>query len=478
MNNHLLLAYTWSTGNIGDIGITPGALRLIGKQKPDLPVWLLAGQAEDHPHYRQVQRYYEKFDNVARIIPNRLYGQLSANHADSHAWQEFIGRWGIHKVRAFQEGCIPSFEAEQMADDMLDRFSRAVYDYLLREHPDDARAFSEAGFVLYNSGMTLNFGRVGMRNLENTLKMALPLLIARVLGIPYGINGQSFEAIDWPTDLIHRKLFQDAAFVYCRDSDSLRYLQQRGLLNRNSGFRPDSTFFFQQFDETWADAYMRANGLEDKRFISVILRLPDPEKTGFDPTPGAVHAKGYSRQDMVSGAISGPRLHDHMEKVKTFIEDFVSGTGMKALICHETRHTLTRAKERLWKRLSPETQKRCVYLDEFWSPDQAYSIIKRTRILVSMEMHSVIMSLNVGTPAVHIPFAEAGRKREMMRDIGVGDWLLDIDECLPGEITDVAIRIHDRYTEAEARIRSLLAGLELRADAVLGEVWSNWREKN
>src|SRR5690606_1333456 len=106
---HLLLAYTWSTGNIGDIGITPGALRLISKQKPELPVWLLAGQAEDHPHYSQVKSYYEKFDNVARILPNRLYGQLSPDHADSHAWREFIGRWGVHKVRAFQEGCIPSF---------------------------------------------------------------------------------------------------------------------------------------------------------------------------------------------------------------------------------------------------------------------------------------------------------------------------------------------------------------------------------
>src|SRR5690606_16187481 len=161
-----------------------------------------------------------------------------------------------HKIKAFQEGTVTSFDAEAMADDILDHFALDVYKYLLRDHPETAESFSNAGFVLYNSGMTLNFGRVGMRGLENTLKMALPLLIARILKIPYGINGQSFEAVDWPADLIHRKLFKDAAFVYCRDSDSLNYLQQRGLLNSNSGFRPDSTFFFQQFDDPWADAYM------------------------------------------------------------------------------------------------------------------------------------------------------------------------------------------------------------------------------
>lgn len=470
MENHLLIAYTWSAGNIGDIGITPGILRLVSQQKPNLPVELLAMQPEDHPHYQQVKHYYSKHAQVRQVHPN-------CHLIKSNAWQKFTARWGENKIYSFQTGSISAFEAEAMAEDLLEKLPRELFQELVECHPELVRSMKEAGFLLYNSGMTLNFGRAGMRNLQTAIRMAMPMLLARVLDVPYGINAQSFEAIEWPMDLVHRPLFEDACFVYCRDSDSAKYLQHRGISNLNSGFRPDSTFFFQNFDKVWAKEYMQSNGLEDKQFISVILRLPDRDRDGRDPTPGATAVPGYIKQDMLSGKLSEKRLVDHMNKIKAFIDRWVRETGQKVLILHETRCTLTRARERLWKILSEQARQQCVYMDEFATPEQAYSLLKHSRLLVSMEMHSVIMALNVGTPTIHVPFAEAGRKRMMLKDIGAGDWLLDIDDCQADDIFSAAMHIHHHYIEAQQRIQNMLPGLEARAHEVLHEVWSQWKHE-
>ncbi|MDF2652787.1 MAG: hypothetical protein K0Q73_8592, partial [Paenibacillus sp.] len=57
---HLLIAYSWSFSNIGDIGITPGLLNLIQQQKADLPIQILATQREETEHFALVKDYYRQ----------------------------------------------------------------------------------------------------------------------------------------------------------------------------------------------------------------------------------------------------------------------------------------------------------------------------------------------------------------------------------------------------------------------------------
>ena len=47
--------------------------------------------------------------------------------------------------------------------------------------------------------------------------------------------------------------------------------------------------------------------------------------------------------------------------------------------------------------------------------------------LFSYDMHSPIMALNQGTPAVVVRTAEQSSKGFMWKDIGLGDWLFDLD---------------------------------------------------
>ena len=116
-------------------------------------------------------------------------------------------------------------------------------------------------------------------------------------------------------------------------------------------------------------------------------------------------------------------------------------------------------------------------MKEFWTSEQAYSVYKRSRIVISMEMHSIIMALNVGTPVIHNPFAEAGRKKWMLKDIGLEDWLLDIDETDENDLFNTATAIHENYEKSEKRIKDMMPILEAKALSTIAEIKLAFKEE-
>jgi polysaccharide pyruvyl transferase WcaK-like protein len=462
MEKHLLVTYSWSMNNIGDIGITPGLLNMIGREKEELPVKVFAWQTEDDPAYAVARDYLPRYKKNCEVLPMPFFDSQGDDAQESGAWLGLVSRWGKSKLESFRKGTLTSYESALLVEDILERFALDVFDELKREKPEAAAAIENAGFVYYNSGTTLNFGRLGVKNLWGyTLPLAMPLIIARKIGVPYGIGSQSFDALEWPMELLYRTLFADARFVYCRDTDSLNYLYQKGLTNKSSGYRPDSTFFFKGFDEPWADEFMEKHGLENENFMCLMLRVSSRQQAFNDPT---------------GGAVSEERKHEHMRKVKILIEQWIQRTGGKVLICHETRDTLETAPEYLLSTLDKDTLKNCVYMDTFWTSEQAYSIFKRARLVTSMEMHSIIMTINVGTPVLHNPFDECGRKKFMLNDLGLGKWLVDIDSCSDTAMVDVAMDIHENFDAGKKYLHELKPALETRMSETLKEVWMAWKE--
>ena len=462
MKKHLLITYSWSVNNIGDIGITPGLLNMIGQEKPELPVKVLSWLPGSDAGYIKTKDYLPQYKKNCEVLPMPFVVSDGGGMAKNKAWLNFEQRWGASKLASFRKGTLTTYESEAIVEDILEKYSMELFEELKINNPDAANAFENAGFVYYNSGTTFNYGRLGVKDLwAYTLPLAMSLIIARRLGIPYGIGSQSFDALEWPMDLLYRKLFGDAKFVYCRDTDSLNYLAQRNLTNKFSGWRPDTTFFFKGFDDAWADKFMVENKLENERFISVMLRISDSKPMFNDPTGGSVSEK---------------RKFEQMRKMKIFIEDWIEKTGCKVLLCHETRGTLEIAKKYLYDILSDEAKKQCVYMDEFWTSEQAYSIFKRSRIVTSMEMHSIIMSVNVGTPIIHNPFDECGRKKYMINDLGLSKYLIDIDSCADDTMTIAAMDIHNNFEAEKQYIKDLKPGLEARCRETLKEVWSAWKK--
>ena len=55
------------------------------------------------------------------------------------------------------------------------------------------------------------------------------------------------------------------------------------------------------------------------------------------------------------------------------------------------------------------------------------SIYRKSAGMVSLEMHSPIMCIAQGIPAIVCRWAEQSSKGIMWRDINLGDWLFDFD---------------------------------------------------
>ena len=447
---HLLIAFSWGTGDLGGIGIVPGLLNLVKKADPGLPTTVMTMQTRASASYRFLKDYLPNFMPECQVTPCPRAFLLKS---PGSAWDAFVGRWGETKLRQFESGAVSAREAGRIARDVLDGLAPDLAEELEREDPEAARAFSEAGFLLYPSGTTLNFGRAGKRVFW-TKRYWMPLLMAHAFKIPYGIAGQSFDALNWPSDLVYRPLFRDARFVYCRDTDSLAYLRQRDLLNANSGFRPDSTFFFDGRDEAWADAFLQSHGLESGSFMSVVAR--------FAETHGPI------------AGVLAKREQGHLDKYRQLIEGWIEKTGMSVLICPEARGEIPHMQKKLYGILSSGARVKCVCMDSFWTPEQACSVYQRSRIVVG-HMHTMIFALAVGTPVLHIPYAEAGRKAWMIRDIGLGDWLLDIDDTPAETILESAMAIHQKHDAARKRVRQAKREIERLGLEMMAEVKLGWR---
>jgi len=134
----ILVFFSWSHSNIGDIGITPGLLRLLERHVPEAEVIVVANtKAEDTQAYLK-----ERFPRC-RVIAT-------------------------------------PFRAKEMSAEF-------------------GEAFERADLILYNSGTTLSYGRWEY-DWNRTMSLAMPLFMARGRGKPYGVYCQSFERFAWPSN--------------------------------------------------------------------------------------------------------------------------------------------------------------------------------------------------------------------------------------------------------------------------------------
>ena len=394
---HVLVSYTWSNRNIGDIGIHMGLLTLLRDQLPDVPVKMLNANAETSANYRYYEEalppYHPKFALVSAPFGSIIgHGPYAKRKPQGTAWRKLVDRWGEFRLEQYRTGCIDSFTAEKISDDLLDRFPLDVYADLQALYPKAAKAFD------------------------------------------------------------------DAAFVYCRDRDSINYLKQCGYTFRDNDYRPDTTVFFHRADTAFADRFLKENGLEPEKFVTLVLRLP----AWIDGKPS----------DMISHAVCAERLEHQLAELKDFVER-VTAAGSKVLLAHETLDTLEGglARKLLWARLSPEAQAKTVYMDRFWTPEEALGVYRRTSVLVSEEMHSMIMAIGNEVPILHCPFAECGRKRQMIRDMGLDDRLVDIDEPGSGaKMFEICRSVAADLPGERARLRKTAAWLETLAQKTVRRV--------
>ncbi len=277
------------------------------------------------------------------------------------------------------------------------------------------KAFKECDFLLHGSGPSLVAEKDVARWSEET-------------GKPYGIYGITLSPKDSTaiTATSEKRLAETlrvlsgAEFVFFRDSKSLQFAEEKGCSCPVMEYGPDAAFACDLRDDSRAEAFLGKHGLETGKFLCCIPRL---RYTPYWTIPGENHkfneVKHARNEEM--------KEHDHAPLRQAIVE-VVKQTDLKVLICPEDRTHMQVGKEMLLDKLPAEIKKRVVWRPDYWLTGEAVSTYSRSVGLFSNDLHSPIMSIGQGIPAIVCRWSEQTSKGYMWEDIGLSDWLFDLDD--------------------------------------------------
>lgn len=236
-------------------------------------------------------------------------------------------------------------------------------------------------------------------------------------GKPYGVYGITLPNPDAKT----LSLLSGARFVFFRDSVSLALAKDSGCAAPVMEFGPDGAFAVDVRNDAAAEAFLKANGLEEGRFLCCIPRLRNTPYWRIHNKPMmAADERKHQRNEAM-------KEHDHAP-LREAIVAVTRQTPLKVLLCPEDQSQMAVGKEMLLDRLPQDLKARVVWRERYWLTDEAVSTCMRSAGLFGNEMHSPIMCVGHGTPAIVCRFKEQTSKGFTWRDIGLGDWLFDLDD--------------------------------------------------
>lgn len=364
-----MLQSAWDTVNIGDIGHTPGTLRVIEQHLPEVKIVLWAMKLDD----RVTAMLKARFPKV-----EILQGNLFKDGENDRKLQEVV------------KSC--------------DLFIR-------------------------NSGMGQDISF---------------MQFCQKVGKPYGLFGQSY----FPTMIKGEgaderiALLNGAAFIYTRETKTLNILENGGIKTPVLEFGPDGCFGIDVRDDERGLATMKKLGLEERKFITIQLRTNTPKLPGVDDSRTPEQIADDERR---------------AAKYRELVTQWVKKTGHKVLIAPEVKKEMEHNKRLIHDPLPPEIQKHVVNLQYFWSANEAASIFARAHTVVCHEPHSPIIALANGTPIIHTYSEFHSPKCWMFQDIGLGEWLLEMDETPVEKIAETLFAIDADYPAAQTKVKKAMA---------------------
>jgi hypothetical protein len=258
-------------------------------------------------------------------------------------------------------------------------------------------------FLLHGSGPSL----VAAKDVAAFVKH-----VRKPFGV-YGITNGSFLSGD------DKALLSQAKFVFFRDSVSLERSKTDGVTSPIMEFGPDGAFACDLRHEEAAEDFLKANGLERGKFVCCIPRLRY--------SPYWLMVKGRAKDEKREARNAEMAEKDHAPLREAIIA-VVRQTAMKVLLCPEDLCQMAVGKEWIFDKLPEDVKPKVVWRERFWLTDEALSTYVRSAGLFGLEMHSPIMCIGNGIPAIVCRFEEQTSKGYMWRDIGLGDWLFDFDK--------------------------------------------------
>ncbi len=319
-------------------------------------------------------------------------------------------------------------------------------------------AFSECEFLLHGSGPSLVAEKDIVRWVRET-------------GKPYGVFGITVAAQGstatkpMPDSALGKtiEVLSGAKFVFFRDSVSRDMVKAKGCASPVMEFGPDGAFATDLRDDAKAEAFLKANGLEAGKFLCCIPRLRF--------TPYWVLPEKSAKPDPVKHARNEAMKEHDCKPLRDAIAAVVKETDLKILLCPEDKTQMAVNKEMLLDKLPEDIRARCVWKPDYWLTGEALSTYRRSAGLFGHEMHSPIMCIGNGIPAIVCRWAEQTSKGIMWRDIGLGDWLFDLDkEDEVARVVPAVLAMAKDPAAAKAKAVRAKAFVEERQRAMVAEL--------
>ena len=310
----------------------------------------------------------------------------------------------------------PSSVGNGVEEMLMKRFPKLK---IIKGREDILAALAECDFLLHGSGP----GFVAKKDVAKWRKET---------GKPYGIYCITFAASDEES----RDLLSGARFVYFRDSVSLKFAKDHGVTSPIMEFCPEGSFAVDLRNDAAADAFLKDHQLEAGKFLCCIPR--------YRNTPYWKIKKGYAFDEKKHARNEAMKEHD-LAPLREAIIAVVKQTEMKVLVCPEDASQMEIGKEMLVDKLPDDVKARVAWRPDYWLTDEALSTYVRSAGLFGAEMHSPIMCIGNGIPAIVCRWTEQTSKGLMWRDIGLGEWLFNMDEEseIPGIVPAVLTMAKD-----------------------------------
>lgn len=266
--------------------------------------------------------------------------------------------------------------------------------------PELAEAIEWADFLLHGSGPSLVARRDVAAWTEHVQK-------------PFGVYGITYGGGQ-------KELLSQAEFVYFRDSVSLGVAKKEGVSAPIVEFGPDGAFACDLRDDERAEKFLHDNDLQEGQFLCCLSRLRYTPYWTIPSKNRKMDPERHARNEAM-------KEQDH-KALRQAIVEVVRQTPLKVLLCPEDMTQMKVGKEMFYDQLPADVKKRVVWRENFWLTDEALSTYVRSAGLFGSEMHSPIMAIGNGVPAIVCRFEEQTSKGYMWQDVGLGDWLFNLDD--------------------------------------------------
>jgi hypothetical protein len=405
--SRILLRSSWQSVNIGDVGHTPGALNVIEKHFPEAELMLWPGSL-GHGSRELLTKAFPRL----RIVEGSVGADgKPTTPALAQAWAD---------ADLYLSGSGSGFPAANHAVAFVQATGKPV------------------GVFGVSADPISGFGP-GRDPEGGTLKS----LRERALALPPGTLAGD-----------QRTIMDRAAFFFCRDTITRDYLKAQGVKAPIVEFGPDAQLGMSLRDETRGLAYLRAKGLEEGKFTAFIPRLR------YTPYHRMTPSRKATPDDVKKDAINDRTTERDLAKLRDLIVAYVRATGHHAFVCPEMTYEIELARDHVIAPLPADVKQKVVWRDTYWMPDEAASIYARALAVVSIECHSPLIALHVGTPTIHIRNPTDTCKGQMYRDIGADDWFFEIDETNGQQLWSRLAAIHQNPAAARAKVKTIMAGVE------------------